>query len=117
EDHAALTGAREVVIQNTLNPEQSYNVNLNYIKKMYLGASHLLSIDAAAFYTYFNNRIIADYETDPNKIQYDNLSGYAESKGITLNLDLTLTNGLTIIAGATYMENPIMQNGIKEQQI
>ena len=35
EDHAALTGAREVVVLNDLKPEKSYNVNFNYIKKMY----------------------------------------------------------------------------------
>src|SRR5690606_31765044 len=31
EDHAALTGARNVILANQLKPEQSYNINLNYI--------------------------------------------------------------------------------------
>src|SRR5690606_11127901 len=30
EEHAALTGAREVIIAETLRPETSYNINLNY---------------------------------------------------------------------------------------
>lgn len=34
EEHAALTGAREVVIEEELDPERSYNVNLNYLKKI-----------------------------------------------------------------------------------
>jgi outer membrane receptor for ferrienterochelin and colicins len=34
EDHAALTGAREIIIANNLKPEQSINANLNYIKKI-----------------------------------------------------------------------------------
>ena len=29
EEHAALTGAREVEIRETLKPEKSYNMNLN----------------------------------------------------------------------------------------
>jgi len=29
EDHAALTGARDVIIEEALKPERSYNINLN----------------------------------------------------------------------------------------
>ncbi len=117
EDHSALTGARIVEIKNELNPEQSYNANLNYIKKMYSKNGNSISLDASAFYTYFNNRIVGDFDTDPNKIIYDNLSGYAESKGVTLNLDVAFNNGLKIIAGGTLMENTLTENGITEQQI
>lgn len=117
EDHAALTGARIVEIKNELNPEQSYNVNLNYIKKFYSKKGMFVGLDASAFYTYFNNRIVGDFDTDPNKIIYDNLNGYAESKGVTLNLDFVFRNGLKIIAGATVMENTLTENGITEQQI
>jgi outer membrane receptor for ferrienterochelin and colicins len=117
EEHAALTGARIVEIKNELKPERSYNANLNYIKKIYAKNGTFVALDASVFYTYFNNRIVGDYETDPNKIIYDNLNGYAESKGITLNLDLGVNNGLKIIAGVTLMENTLTENGITKQQI
>lgn len=117
EDHAALTGARIVEIKNELKPEQSYNVNLNYIKKFYAKNGSFIALDASAFYTYFNNRIVGDFDTDPNKIIYDNLNGYAESKGVTLNLDFAFNNGLKIIAGGTFMENTLTENGVTEQQI
>ncbi|MDP3556548.1 MAG: TonB-dependent receptor [Bacteroidota bacterium] len=117
EDHAALTGARTVEIKNELKPEQSYNINLNYIKKIFAKNGTFISLDASAFYTYFNNRIVGDYETDPNKIIYDNLNGYAESKGVSLNIDLAFNNGLKIIAGSTLMENTLTENGITKQQI
>lgn len=117
EDHAALTGARVVEIKNALNPEQSYNANLNYIKKMYAKNGTFIGLDASAFYTYFNNRIVGDFETDPNKIIYDNLNGYAVSKGISLNIDVAFNNGLKIIAGGTLMENTLTENQITKQQI
>lgn len=117
EDHAALTGAREVVVNNQLRPEKSYNVNLNYLNNIVWNNSSIISIDASVFYTYFNNKIVADYETNSNKIIYDNLSGFAESKGVTLNLDFDLFYKLKIRVGATYMENPIKENYKKEQQI
>lgn len=117
EDHAALTGARIVEIKNELKPEQSYNANLNYIKKLYGKNGTFVALDFSAFYTYFNNRIVGDFDTDPNKIIYDNLNGYAESKGVSLNMDFAFSNGLKIIAGGTLMENTLTKNGVTEQQI
>lgn len=76
-----------------------------------------ITLDASAFYTYFNNRILPDYETDPNKIIYANLEGHSVSKGISLNTDFTFTNGLTINAGATLMDVSITENNIKKRQL
>ncbi len=117
EDHAALTGGRNVEIKNKLNPEKSYNANLNYIKKIYFVDGTFIGLEFTSWYTFFNNRIIADYETDPNKIIYDNLDGYAESKGISTNIDMVFRNGLKIIAGATYMDVSTIEKGIRQQQI
>lgn len=117
EDHAALTGARDVIILNDLKPEKSYNANLNFVKKIYFDSGSFVGLEASAFYTYFTNRIAPDYETDTNKIIYDNLDGHAVSKGISLNADLTFTNGLKFILGGTLMENTIIENRITEQQM
>ncbi|MBW8361038.1 MAG: TonB-dependent receptor [Kaistella sp.] len=117
EDHAALTGAREIVILNDLKPEKSYNVNLNFLKKVYFSSGGFVGFDATAFFTYFTNRIVPDYEADPNEIVYDNLSGYAVSKGISFNVDFTFINSLKLIVGGTLMENSISENGIKTQQM
>ncbi len=103
EDHAALTGAREVVIASALKPEKSWNGNLNYTA--FIGhRKGFIGIDASIFYTRFSNKIVADFITDPNKIIYDNLRGHAISRGITLNTDFNFTGGLKIIAGATWMD-------------
>ena len=117
EDHAALTGARLVEIPNKLRPEKTYNVNLNYLTKMYSESGNFLGIESSVFYTYFNNRIIGDFDTDPNKIIYNNLNGYAVSKGLSTNVDFTLNNGLKFIVGATYQDVATYEGGIKEQQI
>jgi outer membrane receptor for ferrienterochelin and colicins len=117
EDHAALTGARTVEIKNELQPEKTYNVNLNFLKKIYTKNNAFIGLDLTAWYTYFNNRIIGDYETDPDKIIYDNLSGYAQSKGISANIDIAFSNGLKMLAGATLQDVSTIDEGIKQQQI
>lgn len=116
EDHAALTGARSVEFEGELQPETSWNVNVNYVKKINTENSSI-TLDASSFYTYFNNRILPDYETNPNKIIYANLEGFSVSKGISLNSNLLLYNGLTINTGATLMEVSVTENNIKKTQL
>jgi outer membrane receptor for ferrienterochelin and colicins len=117
EEHAALTGARTVEVQSELRPERSCNINLNYVKRIPLGNGDAIGLDASAFYTYFSNRIVADYDTDPNKIIYDNLGGHAVSKGVSLNMDASFAHRLKLNIGATLMENTLTENGRTEQQM
>lgn len=117
EDHAALTGAREVIIAEKLEPEQSYNVNINYIKKMYSNNGSSGSIELSGWYTYFTNVIFPDYETNDNQIIYRNLDGSAVTKGISLNADLTLANGFSFLLGGSLMDVSTEENGLSERQI
>lgn len=104
EDHAALTGARTVEVLENLKPEKSYNVNLNFIKKIVSAGYSSWTIDMSGWYTYFTNRITADYETDANKIIYDNLDGHAVSRGLSANLDYTSPSSVKLLAGLTLMD-------------
>ena len=117
EDHAALTGAREVIFTEELKPEQSWNVNANLVKKIYSDNGTFIGIDGSAFYTYFTNRIVPDYETNPNQIIYSNLDGSAVSKGVSLNMDLAWANGLTITTGGTLMDVSIVEEGVRTRQL
>ena len=83
EDHAALTGAREVVIASELAPERSGSITLNVNQVVEFGPNPMM-IDLDLFHTRFSNRIRPDYDADPNLIVYDNLSGHAVSRGISL---------------------------------
>jgi outer membrane receptor for ferrienterochelin and colicins len=103
EDHAALSGAREVIIRNRLKPERSWNVNLNYSNQIIHGNGYT-SFDFNAFYTYFTNKIVGDFMTDPDLIIYDNLAGHAVSKGLSANADCLFAGGLKIMAGITLMD-------------
>lgn len=116
EDHAALTGARDVVFDGELDPETSWNANVNYVKSITTGNT-FINLDATAFYTYFTNRILPDYETNTNQIIYANLDGYSVSQGVSLNADMVFRNGLKILAGVTIMDVSVTENGIRERQL
>nr|WP_242527877.1 TonB-dependent receptor [Muricauda sp. CAU 1633] len=117
EEHAALTGSRDVVIAEELKPERSVNVNLNYLKKIYSDNGTFIGIDASAFYTRFSNVILPDYETNTNQIIYDNLDGKSVSQGVSANLDIAFPSGFKIMAGATWQDVSSTENGVSQQQI
>lgn len=117
EDHAALTGARKVEITEKLKPEKSWSVNLSHTGLIFLNEKWTLETTTGLFYTYFTNRIVADYETDPQKIIYANSSEFSEIYGI--NVDLLFKRGKQFSAqvGITHKNVNITEHGITEQQI
>lgn len=117
EEHAALTGAREVIIVENLAPEKSYNVNLNYLKKIRFEDASFLGFELSAWYTYFTNQIIPDYDTNPNQIIYKNLNGFSETIGISGNIDWVSPYGLKALLGFTIMDPKNVQNGIASRPI
>lgn len=117
EEHAALTGSRDVIVLEELKPERSFNVNLNYLKKIYTSNGNFIGLETTAWYTRFSNSIIPDYDTNPNQIIYKNLDGHAVTKGISTNLDFVFNNGLKMILGATYMDVSKTENEVTTQQI
>ncbi len=117
EDHAALTGAREVVFKSEFNPETSWNANLNFVKKIYTSSNTYIGLDASAFYTHFENKIFADYETDPNKIIYDQLERKSNFQRRFPQFGFGAGKWLTILAGATLMDVYAVEEGIRERQI
>ena len=117
EDHAALTGARTVVFTEELAPEQSRNININLQRDWFTEDGGALNLDITAFYTYFDNRIVPDYETNPNQIIYSNLNGHAVSQGVSLNLRAALPNGWDGMAGVTAMDVYIEEDGVRSRQL
>jgi outer membrane receptor for ferrienterochelin and colicins len=84
EDHAFLSSQREVMIVEELEPERSYNFSLNANHIFTMGSSQG-SFDFDAFYTYFTNKIIPNYD-DPSLIVYENTNGYAVTKGVSMSV-------------------------------
>lgn len=103
EEHAALTGARAVEIKEKLAPEKSSNINIQYSNQIGGRAKNMV-LDVSAWYTHFTNQIIPDYDTDPNKIIYNNLKGHAVSKGISLNLEASLLQRMKGYVGVTLQD-------------
>ncbi|WP_396178303.1 TonB-dependent receptor plug domain-containing protein [Flavobacterium sp.] len=112
EDHQALSGAREVILVDNLDPETSYNLNLNYLKKFKLENAGIVNLEMSSWYTHFTNRIFANYDLNPNQIIYDNLDGFSKIFGVSANADWITPFGVKATVGASYFDPITQQDGI-----
>ena len=104
EDHAALTGAREVRITEALRPERSATLTMSVNRVVDVaGIEDALTLDLDLFATRFSNRITGDFDTDPDLILYRNLRGTAMTRGLsaaatyaTLRKPLSASASLTL---------------------
>jgi len=117
EDHAVLTGAREVVITEELSPERSFNANLNYEHKIFADEGRYIGIDATAWYTYFDNQIVPDYETNSNQIIYDNLDGFGVTRGASVNLDFEFPDGIKLMLGGSFIDVFAEEDNVRTRPI
>jgi outer membrane receptor for ferrienterochelin and colicins len=117
EDHAALTGARQVVIAEALEPERSYSAALNVNQELEFGPSPMM-IDLDVFYTHFTNKIVPDYEVDPNQIVYANLRGYSVSRGVSLSLNQNVNfERFLYNLGVSFQDVYSVEEGVREKQL
>lgn len=114
EEHAALTGARQVVIASKLKPEESWNANISY-ETNFLLKNNLLTWENNLFYTYFTNRILPDYETNSSLIIYDNLQGHSVVRGWSSNLNFQSPHGLRWNAGFTFLQSFVQEEERRNQ--
>jgi outer membrane receptor for ferrienterochelin and colicins len=103
EDHAALSGDRKIQFAENLNPESTINSFFS-LDHIFLLKSSYIKSEFNLFNTYFFNRIIANYDLDPNKIIYKNLDGYSISQGINAKFDWQSTERLNIQFGCTLLD-------------
>ncbi|MDG2246624.1 MAG: TonB-dependent receptor [Flavobacteriales bacterium] len=104
EDHAALTGSREVLIIGTLNPEISYSYSGN-IRHSFTSSKGYGVVDLDVFHTLFSNRILPDFNSVENAIVYSNIDGNAVSQGIAFNASFNHISGWNASLGTTLLES------------
>ncbi len=116
EEHAALTGARSVVVAEDLLPERSWNATLNAVRR-WPGERRALTLDASAFLTRFSNRILPDYDSDPDRIVYRNLQGHGIVRGLSANLEARIGERWRGMAAATWLKAFITEQGRSTEQM
>jgi outer membrane receptor for ferrienterochelin and colicins len=103
EDHAFVTGQREVVIAQNLKPEESYSWSFN-LNHVYTIRKSQGMFDVDLYYTYFTNKITPNYDMVATQILYANSQGHAVSRGIGINIQQELQAPLAFNLGFNFQE-------------
>lgn len=85
EDHAALSGFREVIIPEVLKPERSWSAVLRYQGYIFLKYGQW-SCTVEGFFHRFSNRILPDYDSSPDQIIYRNDESGVLNTGVLAGL-------------------------------
>ena len=115
EDHAFVTGQREFIIAEELEPESSYNFSVNY-NQIYTGMGGSGSIDLEGFYTHFTNKIIPDYD-NPGFIVYENSNGFARSMGLSMNINHNFIIPLNLNIGLNLLKSTETESDLTGAEI
>jgi len=111
EDHAFVTGQRQVVLDGPLAPERSWNTTLSASQEFFSRrGSGTLTADA--FYTRFEQQILADYD-QPGKIIYANSEGFGYTSGLAASLQYQWASVLGFQVSATWQD---VQRSERNQQ-
>ncbi len=114
EDHAALTGSREVVFNEDLDPEQSRSITASLEQIIPFGTNPM-TVSLDGFYTHFSNKIIPDYDQDSNLIVYENLDGFSVTRGFSAGLEQNFTAlPITYNASITIMNVYTEEDGQRQ---
>ncbi len=109
EEHESLTGSREVIVAEELNPERSFNVALNWNQIIDFDKS-VINADVDLYYTRFSNQIIPNYDTI-NQIIYENLDGHSVSRGIGISIAHNFLAPFTYTVGVTFQDVYSVEQG------
>ena len=117
-----MTGAREIIFLEELEPEKSKNLNINFSNSW--NTDNLqITLESSVFESRFSNKIIPDFLTNDNQIIYSNLSGYAVARGISseiflkmYKIPLKLSANATVLDVSNYNENSTGEI-VKNQQL
>jgi len=115
EDYSAISRKRDLIIDEELRPERTRNATFNVNQVLEIGHSSMM-IDFDAFYTYFNNRIVHDFDINPDEIHYYNVVGHSISRGVGVALNHVFEHSpLSYSLGFTLQDVYNMNAGVKEE--
>ena len=117
-----MTGARDIIFLEELEPEKSKNLNIN-LSNSWNTDNLQITLESSVFESRFSNKIIPDFLTNDNQIIYSNLSGYAVARGISseiflkmYKIPLKLSTNATVLDVSNYNENSTGEI-VKNQQL
>ena len=107
-----LASSRDVIVTETLKPEQAFNWGINLSQNVdWNKVTGVFSLD---FYqTRFMNQVFPDYDSDPTRAYISNFTGTSVSNGFQVESNLKFYEKFTAKLAYTFLDVYRMQGGRK----
>jgi outer membrane receptor for ferrienterochelin and colicins len=98
-----LASSRDVVVTETLRPEQAFNWGINLSKNV--DGEKISGVFSLDYYqTRFSNQIFPDYDSDPTKAYISNFTGTSVSNGFQIESNLKFYERFTAKLAYTFLD-------------
>jgi len=105
ENIGLLVSSRDIIFEETLQPERAMNFGVNLTQKFETSDQNLSGYFSADYYrTQFQNQIFPDYDTDPTKALIGNFSGTSVGNGVQGEVSLKIWRRFELKAGYNYLD-------------
>lgn len=109
ENTGLLVSNRGIVLQEEIQPEEAWNYGGSITRRFRL-FGHEASVVGEVYRTVFNNQLVVDVDTDPNKVIFYNLDGDSYANNYQLELNIEPYRFLEITAAYRYSDVKITIN-------
>lgn len=105
ENNFLLASNRKINIADNLKQEEAWNYGATAHIFIPIWNGRELGLMLEWFYTHFSNQTVADMDTDPHAVFFDNLKGKSYSSSFQIEADLEIVKGL--IATLAHRTNDV----------
>lgn len=110
-----LASARNIVVAEKLEPEKMLNYGADVL--IYFGNSDVSgSLNLDYYRTDFSNKIIPDYDSNPNEVVFANLDGKAFSNVFQSEVSLTVLRNVDVKLAYKFIDLQYEKDGVRYQQ-
>jgi outer membrane receptor for ferrienterochelin and colicin len=103
ENTRYMASSRQFVIPTDLDEmEEALNYGINITQYINVGDYRKLSFNIEYYHTEFQNKVVADVDSDPSKVIFSNLDGDAYSDCFQIEMNSTLVENLEIVMAYRY---------------
>lgn len=102
DNPAILASSKELVIMEDIDAEKGWNVGVQLVRDIMVGADKPVTMVLDFYRTQFQNQIVVDMEQSTQHIYLYNLDGKSYSNAAQAELSTTLFSGFDVMAALRY---------------
>ncbi len=110
ENNQAFVSSRKLVVEEKLNPEESWNFGGSFVKEIPIGKQKM-NVILDYFYTTFQNQVITDMDQNPSEVRFYNLQGRSFANSYQIEIGSTLGDHFSTKAAYKYYDVKATING------